>query len=49
LTDRAWFERLNLNYDEPLSNFAFNHNLRRYNLVMLALFRAHAAPTHAYR
>ena len=26
-------KRLELNYDGPLSNFAFNFNLRRYNLV----------------
>jgi len=26
-----WFQRLKLQYDEPLSNFAFNFNLRRYN------------------
>ena len=25
-------ERLKLNYDDPLSNFAFNFYLRRYNL-----------------
>ena len=30
---RAWFQRLKLNCDEALSNFAFNFNLRRYNLV----------------
>jgi len=28
--DRAWFQRLKLNLDEPLSNFAFKFNLRRY-------------------
>ena len=28
--DRAWFQRLKLKYDEPLSNFAFNFNLRLY-------------------
>ena len=29
---RAWFQRLKLKYDEPLSNVAFSFNLRRYNL-----------------
>ena len=28
--DRAWFHRMKLEYDEPLSSFAFNLNLRRY-------------------
>jgi hypothetical protein len=28
---RVWFQRLKLQCDEPLSNFAFNVNLRRYN------------------
>jgi len=28
--DRAWYRRLKLKYDEPLSNFAFNFNLRHY-------------------
>jgi len=36
LRDRAWFQRLKLNYDEPLSSFAFNYNLRLYSLVMLS-------------
>jgi hypothetical protein len=26
--------RLTLKYDEPLSNFAFNFNLRRYTLTL---------------
>jgi len=26
-------ERLKPNYDEPLSNFAFNFNLRRYSMA----------------
>ena len=26
----SWFRRLRLKCDEPLSNFAFNFNLRRY-------------------
>ena len=30
--ESAWFQRLKLKCDEPLSNFAFNFNLRRYNL-----------------
>jgi len=29
----AWFQRLKLDYDKPLSNLAFNFNLRRYNAV----------------
>ena len=28
---RAWFQRLKLKYDETLSNFALNFNLRRYS------------------
>ena len=28
-------KRLKLRYDEPLSNFAFDFNLRRYNAVCL--------------
>ena len=28
---RLWFQRLKLQYDEPLSNFAFNFNLRRFS------------------
>ena len=34
--ERAWFRRLTLKYDEPLSNFAFNFNLRRYKTVIVA-------------
>jgi hypothetical protein len=30
---RAWFQRLKPKSDEPLSHFAFNFNLRRYNEV----------------
>jgi len=30
----VWFQRLKLQYDEPLSNFAFNFNLRRYIKVV---------------
>jgi hypothetical protein len=33
LVDRAWFQRLKLEYDQLLSNFAFNVNLRRYTTV----------------
>jgi len=33
--DRAWFQRLKLNYDEPLSNCAFNSNLRRYTMATM--------------
>ena len=32
--DRAWFQRLQLKHDEPLSNFAFNFNKRRYSAVV---------------
>ena len=28
--DRAWFQRLKINCDDPLSSFAFNVNLRHY-------------------
>ena len=31
--DRVWFEFLTLKYDEALTNFAFNFNLRRYILA----------------
>ena len=31
--DRSWSQRLKLKYDELLSNFAFNFNLRRYTQV----------------
>ena len=33
--DRAWFQRLKLDYDRPLSTFAFNLNLRRYTVAGL--------------
>jgi hypothetical protein len=29
--ERAEFQRLNLEYDEPLTNFNFNFDMRRYN------------------
>jgi hypothetical protein len=29
---RVWFQRLKLQYDESLSKFAFNLNLRRYRM-----------------
>jgi len=32
--ERAWFQPLKLEYDEPLSNIAFNFNLRPYSLAM---------------
>ena len=32
--ERYWFQRLKLKYDELLSNFAFNFNLRHYSVVM---------------
>jgi hypothetical protein len=28
--ESAWFQRMKLKYDKPLSNHAFNFNLRRY-------------------
>jgi len=31
LVESAWFRCLKLVYDESLSNFAFDFNLRRYN------------------
>jgi len=31
--NRAWFQRLKQEYDEPLSNFVFNFNMRRYSEV----------------
>jgi len=34
---RLWFQRLKLQYDEPLSNFAFNFNLRRYSQALRLL------------
>ena len=33
--DRAWFQRLKLKYDVPLSNFAFNFNLQPYAMAAL--------------
>jgi hypothetical protein len=49
---RAWFQHLNLKCDGPLSNFAFNFNLRRYNeaqvaAVRTAEFTAQIAKLHA--
>ena len=32
--DRAWRQRLKLQYDKLLSNFAFNFNFRRYREVL---------------
>jgi len=34
--DRAWFQFLKLDHDEPLSNFAVKSNLRRYVKATLA-------------
>ena len=34
--ESAWFQRLKLEYDKPLSTFAFNLSLRRYNMAPLA-------------
>jgi hypothetical protein len=30
---RAWFQRMKLKHDEPISNVDFHCNLRRYNPV----------------
>ena len=35
--ESAWSQRLKVEYNEPLSSFAFNVNLRRYTAAMLAL------------
>jgi hypothetical protein len=32
---QAWFQRLKLNCDEPLSNVAINFNLRRYSMAIM--------------
>lgn len=37
LGGRAWFQRLKLQHDESLSNFALNFNLRRYIPVLLVV------------
>jgi len=34
-------KRLKLQYDGPLYNFAFNFNLRRYNVAPLAVVESH--------
>jgi hypothetical protein len=31
-----WFQRLKLEYDEPLSNVAFNFDLRRYIMTVVS-------------
>jgi hypothetical protein len=31
--ESAWVQRLKLRYDELVSNFAFNFNLRRYSMI----------------
>jgi hypothetical protein len=36
--ESAWFHRLNLEYDEPLSNVAFNFRLRGYTLANTIIF-----------
>jgi len=43
VTAGAWLQRLNLTYDEALSNFAFNFNLRRYTMRIVAAITAAAA------
>ena len=43
--DRVCFPHLNLMYDEPLSNFAFNSNMRRYTTATRqGLALAHFSP-----
>jgi hypothetical protein len=45
----TWFQRLKLRYDEPLSNFAFNFNLRHYSKgTYLGLHPSQAAAARAY-
>ena len=39
-------KRLKLNYDEPLSNFAFKFNLRRHNTAMQWSFETAAIFAH---
>jgi hypothetical protein len=34
---RVWFHRLRLECDEPISNFAFKFNLRRYTAACLTV------------
>jgi hypothetical protein len=50
--ESAWFQRLRLKCDKPLSNVAFNFNLRRYSAVaaveaQLATERGRAAAAEA--
>jgi len=40
--NRAEFQSLNMKYDEPLSSFAFNLNLRRYTMAQLQLGKMYA-------
>jgi len=45
--DSTWFQCLKLKYDKLLSSFAFNFNLRRYNMAVqflgsCAMFRGAA-------
>ena len=47
--DRAWFQHLKLIYDDPLSNFAFKFNLRRYTVVEFVATPAVAAELLAGR
>ena len=42
--DRAWFQLLYPEYDEPLSNFAFKFNLRHFSLASVC---AQSAPPAA--
>jgi len=37
--ESAWFQRLKLEYNKPLSRVPFNLNLRRYNTGMLPMQR----------
>jgi hypothetical protein len=45
--ERALFQRLKLEYDEPLSNFAFNFNVRRYTKVAFPAKYANSEPPKA--
>jgi hypothetical protein len=42
---RAWFQHLNLKSDDPLSNVAFNFNLRRHTKVSVLAKRLTALLT----
>jgi hypothetical protein len=44
--DRPWFQLLKLKCDEPISDFAFNFSLRRYDMArdMARRLRPRGAP-----